>query len=52
MLESVTTALLRTLDPAKVPVDMERASEAALEEMWAFVGHQGHPRWLWPARDQ
>ena len=44
VLESVNTALLRTLDPAKVTVDIERAGEAEMDEMWSFVGHKGNPR--------
>ena len=51
VLESVNPALLRTLNPEKVTVDIERAGEAEMDEMWAFVGHKGHPRWLWHAID-
>jgi hypothetical protein len=51
VLESVNTALLRTLNPEKVSVDIERAGEAERDEMWSFVGHKGHPRWLWHAID-
>ncbi len=50
-LESVNTALLRTLDPGKVTVDIERAGEAEMDEMWSFVGNKGNPRWLWHAID-
>jgi transposase-like protein len=48
-LESVHTALLRTLNPAEGPWDVERPGEAEAErdEMWSFVGHKGNPRWLW-----
>jgi insertion element IS1 protein InsB len=53
VLESVHTALLRTLDPAEVAWDLERAgeAEAEMDEMWSFVGHKGNPRWLWHAID-
>ncbi len=51
VLESVNTALLRTLDPAKVTIDIERAGEAEIDEMWSFVGNKGNPRWLWHAID-
>jgi insertion element IS1 protein InsB len=51
VLESVNTALLRTLNPEKVTVDIERAGEAEMDEMWSFVGHKGNPRWLWHAID-
>src|SRR5215216_2186324 len=51
VLESVNTALLRTLNPAEVAWDMERAGEAEIDEMWSFVGNKGHPRWLWHAID-
>ena len=46
-LESVNTALLRTLDPERVAIDIERAGEAEMDEMWSFVGNKGNPRWLW-----
>src|SRR5215831_1236084 len=50
-LEAVNTTLLRTLNPAEVAWDLERAgeAEAEMDEMWSFVGHKGHPRWLWHA---
>jgi transposase-like protein len=51
VLESVHTALLRTLDPEKVPVDLERAGEAEMDEMGSCVGSTGNPRWLWHAID-
>ena len=51
VLESVNTALLRTLNPETVTVDIERAGEAERDEMWSFVGHKGNPRWLWHAID-
>jgi len=38
-LESVNTALLCTLNPAE------------MDEMWSFVRHKNHPRWLWHAID-
>jgi IS1 family transposase len=51
VLESVTTALLRTLNPAEVAWDMKRAGEAEIDEMWSVVGNKGHPRWLGHALD-
>jgi insertion element IS1 protein InsB len=51
VLESVHTALLRTLNPEKVPVDIARAGEAEMDEMGAFVGNKGTRRWLWQAID-
>src|SRR5262249_8539595 len=52
-LESVHTALLRTLNPAEVAWNVERAgeAEAEMDEMWSFVRHKGNPRWLWHAID-
>ena len=52
-LESVHTAVLRTLHPAEVAWDLERAgaAEAEMDERWSFVGHKGNPRWLWHAID-
>src|SRR5216683_5521208 len=51
-LESVNSALLRTLNPTEVAVAIERAGEdAEMDEMWSFVGNKGNPRWLWHAID-
>ena len=33
-LESVNTALLRTVDPDEMIVDIEQAGEAEMDEMW------------------
>jgi transposase-like protein len=49
MLASVNTALLRTLHPEQIVVDIEQAGEAEIDEMWSFVGNKGNPRWLWHA---
>src|SRR5437870_8070773 len=51
VLESVNTALLRTLTPEQVVVHLEQAGEAEMDEMWSFVGNKGNPRWLWHAID-
>jgi IS1 family transposase/transposase-like protein len=50
-LESVNTALLRTLNPDEVTVDIERAGEAEMDEMWSFVPHKHNTRWLGHAID-
>jgi IS1 family transposase/transposase-like protein len=50
-LESVNSALLRTLNPDEIHVDIERAGEAEMDEMWGFVGKKKEPRWLWHAID-
>jgi IS1 family transposase/transposase-like protein len=50
-LESVNTALLRTLNPEEVTVDIERPGEAEMDEMWSFVARKSNPRWLWHAID-
>jgi transposase-like protein len=50
-LESVNTALLNTLNPNEMTVDIERAGEAEMDEMWSYVGNKNNPRWLWPAID-
>jgi transposase-like protein len=51
--EAVNPTVLRTLHPAEVAWDLERAgeAEAEMDERWSFVGHQGNPRWLWQAID-
>jgi insertion element IS1 protein InsB len=51
VLESVNTALLNTLNPDEVTVDIERAGEAEMDEMWSFVDRKSNPRWLWHAID-
>ena len=51
VLESVNTALLRRLNADEVTVDIERAGEAEMDEMWSFVGRKDNPRWLWHAID-
>jgi IS1 family transposase len=50
-LESVNTALLRTVNPDEMLVDIQQAGEAEMDEMWSFVGNKGNPRWLWHAID-
>src|SRR5713101_770226 len=50
-LESVNKALLRTLHPDAITVNIERAGEAEMDEMWSFVGKKGNQRWLWHAID-
>jgi hypothetical protein len=50
-LESVNTVLLHTLNPDDMVVDVERASEAEMDEMWSFVGKKREPRWLWHTID-
>ncbi len=50
-LASVPTPVLRTLHPAEVAWDRERAGEAEMDAMWSFVGNKGNPRWLWHAID-
>ena len=50
-LESVNTKLLSTLNPDEVTVDIERAGEAEMDEMWSYVGNKNNPCWLWHAID-
>jgi insertion element IS1 protein InsB len=51
VLESVNTALLRTINPDDIAVHIERAGEAEMDEMWSFVGKKKEQRWLWHAID-
>jgi transposase-like protein len=51
VLESVNTALLRTLELNVVTVDIERAGESEMDEMWSYVRRKTNPRWLWHAID-
>src|SRR6266702_5982373 len=50
-LAAVNSALLRTIDPAEILVDIEQAGEVEVDEMWSFVGKKGNQRWLWHAID-
>jgi insertion element IS1 protein InsB len=50
-LESVNSALLRTINPEEMTVAIERAGEAEMDERWSFVGKKGDQRWLWHAID-
>jgi InsA C-terminal domain len=45
-LESVNTALLRSINTDEMAVDIAQAGEAEIDEMWSFVGKKDHPRWL------
>ena len=51
VLKSVNTALLNTLNPDEVTVDIERAGEAEMDELWSYVRCKSNPRWLWHAID-
>ena len=51
VLESVNTAVLRTLNPVEIAWDLERAGEAEMDETGSFVGNKSNPRWLWHAID-
>ena len=51
ILESVNTARLNTLNPDEVTVDIERAGEAEMDEMWSYVARKTNPRWLCHAID-
>jgi len=50
-LESVNTALLRSINTDEMAVDIAQAGEAEMDEMWSVVGKKDHPRWLWHAID-
>jgi insertion element IS1 protein InsB len=45
-LESVNTALLRTINPDDRAVHIERAGEAEMDARWSFVGKEKEQRWL------
>src|SRR2546425_9885273 len=50
-LESVNSALLRTINPEEMTVAIERAGEAEMDERGSFVGTKDDQRWLWHAID-
>jgi insertion element IS1 protein InsB len=41
VLESVNSALLRTVDPNEIVVDIQQAGEAEIDEMWSFLKSDG-----------
>ena len=43
--------LLALLHPDEMTVVIRVAAEAAVDEMWSFVGKKREPRWLWHAMD-
>jgi transposase-like protein len=49
ILESVNTALLNTRKLDEITVDIKRAGEAEMDEMWSFIGKKKEQRWLWHA---
>ena len=52
ILESVNRAVLESLDPDNIEVNIVKISdEAELDEMWSFVGNKEGERWLWHAID-
>jgi IS1 family transposase len=51
VLESVNTAVLHTLHPAEVTVDIARAGDAAMDDRWSYVRRKDTPGWLWRAID-
>ena len=51
MIEPVNKAVLRQVTPHDMRREIPKVDEAALEEMWSFVGTKKAPRWLWHAID-
>ena len=49
-LESVNTALLRTINPAEALWTLSKLGKLKLTK-WSFVGKKGNQRWLWHAID-
>jgi len=43
--------LLERLNPNDVVVEIQKVTDAELDEMWSYVGSKDHPRWLWHAID-
>ena len=44
-------ALISTLDPQSVEVEIQKIDEAEMDEMWSFVAKKTNQRWLWHAID-
>ena len=44
-------ALISTLDPQSVEVEIQKIDEAEMDEMWSFVAKKTNQRWLWYAID-
>jgi len=47
----VNQRVLNLLNPEEVTVMLRLADEAAVDEMWSFVGRKKDQRWLWHAID-
>ena len=43
--------LLNALHPDEVDVVIQRVEDAAVDEMWSYVGKKREPPWLWHAID-
>jgi len=50
-LQRVNEEVLRTCEPEKIDVVIQRVEEAELDEMWSYVGNKANQRWLWHAID-
>jgi len=52
-LESVNRAVLNSVNPQEVVVDIQNVEdpEAELDAMWSYVQSKEHQRWLWHAID-
>jgi len=50
-LQRVNEEVLRTCEPEKIDVVIQRVEEAELDEMWSYVGNKANQRWLCHAID-
>lgn len=50
-MQRVNEEVLRTCEPEKIDVVIQRVEEAELDEMWSYVGNKANQRWLWHAID-
>ncbi len=50
-MQQVNEEVLRTCEPEKIDVVIQRVEEAELDEMWSYVGNKANQRWLWHAID-
>ena len=50
-MQRVNKEVLRTCEPEKIDVVIQRVEEAELDEMWSYVGNKANQRWLWHAID-
>ena len=50
-MEPVNKALLESLNPSQIIVEIQRVDDSERDEMWSYVGNKDNQRGLWQAID-